>query len=170
MWPIKEQHVAMAVYAKVRDNEAEFDRAARTQANATLAARGGEVEPFGRFTTGNEEMEKAAFNLHHFRTARADEMKMPRVTVSRLEAGASFAEVDFPGNAGADHPLQRAIHRGTGDTRRLAADALEEIVRADVSLLAEEYVQDAIAFAGALTADRAEAGEIWKLAIHLANW
>jgi parvulin-like peptidyl-prolyl isomerase len=63
MWPLKEQHVAMAVYAKVRDNEAEFDRAARTQANSTLAARGGEVEPFGRYTTGNEEMEKAAFNL-----------------------------------------------------------------------------------------------------------
>ena len=97
-------------------------------------------------------------------------MKMPRVTVSRLEAESSLAEVDLPGDAGADHPLQSAIYRGTGDTRRLAADALEEIVRADVSLLAEKHIQDAIAFAGALTARGAEAGEIRKLAIHVANW
>jgi parvulin-like peptidyl-prolyl isomerase len=63
MWPLKEQHLAMAAYPKLRDSEAEFDRVARTQANSTLAARGGEVEPFGRYTTGNEEMEKVAFNL-----------------------------------------------------------------------------------------------------------
>jgi hypothetical protein len=51
------------MYPKIRDDEAAFDRAARTQANPSLSARGGEVEPFGRYTTGNEEMEKAAFNL-----------------------------------------------------------------------------------------------------------
>jgi parvulin-like peptidyl-prolyl isomerase len=63
IWPTKEQHIAMAMYPKIRDDEAAFDRAARTQANPSLSARGGEVEPFGRYTTGNEEMEKAAFHL-----------------------------------------------------------------------------------------------------------
>ena len=63
MWPTKEQRVAIAAYPQIRDSEEAFDRAARTQASAALSARGGEVEPFGRFTTGNEELEKAAFNL-----------------------------------------------------------------------------------------------------------
>jgi hypothetical protein len=63
MWPKNEKNAVMNRYAKIRDSEEEFDRAARTQASPTLAAAGGRISPIGRHTTGNEEMEKAAFNL-----------------------------------------------------------------------------------------------------------
>src|SRR5207237_6865751 len=45
------------------DNQDEFERASRAQASPTLAARGGVVEAFGRHSTGNEALEKAAFSL-----------------------------------------------------------------------------------------------------------
>jgi hypothetical protein len=63
MWPKQEKNAVMNRYAKLRDSEEEFDRAARTQASPTLAAAGGQIKPMGRHTTGNEEMEKTAFNL-----------------------------------------------------------------------------------------------------------
>jgi parvulin-like peptidyl-prolyl isomerase len=63
IWPTKEERIAINMYPKIRDNEEEFDRAARSQATANLAARGGEVDPIGRYSSGNEDMEKAAFRL-----------------------------------------------------------------------------------------------------------
>ena len=51
------------LYPKLRDSEEEFDRAAKQQADPKLAATGGKIAPFGRHTTGNEEMETAAFRL-----------------------------------------------------------------------------------------------------------
>jgi hypothetical protein len=62
-WRKNEQGLAVATYPKLRDSEKEFDDAARHQFTAELAARGGEVPPFGRYTTGNEDMEKVAFAL-----------------------------------------------------------------------------------------------------------
>jgi hypothetical protein len=62
-WRKNEQALAVATYPKIRDNEKEFDEAARHQFTAELAARGGEVPPFGHFTTGNVDMEKVAFAL-----------------------------------------------------------------------------------------------------------
>ena len=59
-------------------------------------------------------------------------MKVPRVAVRRLEARAAFAEVDLAGDAGVDHPLQRAVDGRPADARRLAADEIEQIVGADV--------------------------------------
>jgi hypothetical protein len=62
-WRKEEQSLAVAMYPKIRDDEKEFDRVARSQFTAELAARGGEVPPFGHFTTGNPDMERAAFAL-----------------------------------------------------------------------------------------------------------
>lgn len=63
LWPEGEHHIAMQAYAKIRDSEEEFDRAARKQASANLAASGGRIEPVGRNTTGNPDLEKALFAL-----------------------------------------------------------------------------------------------------------
>jgi parvulin-like peptidyl-prolyl isomerase len=63
MWPKNEQHVADKMYVKIRDSEAEFDRAARTQADGTLAANGGKITPIGHHTTSDEALEKVAFSL-----------------------------------------------------------------------------------------------------------
>ena len=62
----------------------------------------------------------------------ADQMEMSRMPVGRLEARAPFAEIDFAGDAGVDHPLQRAVDRRAADPRRLAADEIEQIVRAEM--------------------------------------
>jgi hypothetical protein len=63
MWPKNELNTALRVYATIRDSQDEFERASRAQASATLAARGGNVDAFGRHSTGNEALEKAAFSL-----------------------------------------------------------------------------------------------------------
>jgi parvulin-like peptidyl-prolyl isomerase len=64
LFPQEEKNHALSLYGKIRDSEAEFDRLASQQASPTLARRKGEVDPFARHTTGNEELEKEAFNLH----------------------------------------------------------------------------------------------------------
>jgi parvulin-like peptidyl-prolyl isomerase len=64
MWPHSERHLVFnSIYGKIRDSEAEFERAATHQASQMLAAKGGRMEPIGHNTTGNEELEKAAFAL-----------------------------------------------------------------------------------------------------------
>jgi hypothetical protein len=63
MWPKAEQHIAMAVYPKIRDSEEEFDRVAKVQASPSLASQGGHIQPIARHTTGNEVLEKAVFGL-----------------------------------------------------------------------------------------------------------
>ena len=63
MWPEQETKVALTIYNKIRDSEEEFNRVARSQASPTLAGKGGAVEAFGRHSTGNEELERAAFGL-----------------------------------------------------------------------------------------------------------
>ena len=89
---------------------------------------------------------------------RADQMKVPRVAVRRLEARAPLAEVDLARDAGVDHPLQRAVDGGAADAGRLAADQIEQIVGADVPFLAQEDRDDPVAFAGALASRRTQGG------------
>jgi hypothetical protein len=60
--PRGEERHALALYEKVRGSEEEFDRAARSQANSTLAASGGRIKPICHYT-GSEAVEKAAFAL-----------------------------------------------------------------------------------------------------------
>ena len=79
-------------------------------------------------------------------------MKVARVAVRRLEARTAFAEIDLAGDAGVDHPLQRAVDGGAADAGVLAADEIEQIVRAEMTFLTQEDVEDAIALAGALAA------------------
>jgi hypothetical protein len=63
MWPKNEKARVLQLYPRIRDSESEFERAARAQASPTLAAMGGKIEPIGRHTAGNPQLEKAAFSL-----------------------------------------------------------------------------------------------------------
>jgi hypothetical protein len=65
MWPRDATNLrnAKEVYAAIHDSDAEFDRVAKTQASRELATQAGQIAPFGRYTTGNEALEKATFAL-----------------------------------------------------------------------------------------------------------
>ena len=71
-------------------------------------------------------------------------MKVARMSVRRLEAGAAFTEIDLARDACVDHPLQRAVHGCASDARRLRVHTRDEVVRTQVSFLAQEHVNDAI--------------------------
>ena len=90
----------------------------------------------------------------------ADEMKMSGMPVGRLESRTSLAEIDLAGDAGVHHPLQRAVDGGATDPRVFLANKIAEIVRAQMALLTQKHIEDAVAFAGTLAAGRAQAGEI----------
>ncbi len=63
LWPKGEDKRAMMQYPAIRDSADEFDRVAKQQASPRLASTGGQIQPIGRYTTGSEEMEQAAFKL-----------------------------------------------------------------------------------------------------------
>ncbi len=63
LWPKAEAKRAMVDYPKLRDNPAEFDRVAATQASPTLARSRGEIPPIARNTTGIDRLEDEAFKL-----------------------------------------------------------------------------------------------------------
>lgn len=63
LWPTEQARFALTEYAKIRDSEEEFDRKAKSQASASLAAQGGKIPPFGRHTLGDETLEREAFRL-----------------------------------------------------------------------------------------------------------
>ncbi len=84
-------------------------------------------------------------------------MEVPRVPVGMLEPEAPLAEVHLAGDAGIDHPLQRAVDGGAADPLILAADQIDQIVGGEVAFLAQEHVDDEIALAGTLAAGRSKA-------------
>jgi parvulin-like peptidyl-prolyl isomerase len=63
LWPPDQTKFALAAYPKVRDSEAAFAEMAKQQPSPTLAARGGRLDPFGRHTLGDENLEREAFKL-----------------------------------------------------------------------------------------------------------
>jgi hypothetical protein len=63
LWRKDEEKIALMEYPKLRDSEQEFANKATHQASQTLAAHGGKIDPIGHNTTGDEELERAAFAL-----------------------------------------------------------------------------------------------------------
>ncbi len=57
------ERAVLTDYPKLRDSEDEFHKAAKNQKSSSLAATAGKIRPIARNTTGNEELEKAAFAL-----------------------------------------------------------------------------------------------------------
>ncbi len=64
LWPndASGERIAMPNYAKIRDDDKEFDKAARAQMSPSLAKDAGRVT-IGRHTTGNDLLEQKAFSL-----------------------------------------------------------------------------------------------------------
>jgi hypothetical protein len=83
----------------------------------------------------------------------ADEMEVARAPRRRIVAGAAVAEIHLVRHAGVDHPLQRAVDGGAADLRMLTPHGGEELVGADVPLLLQEHVEDAIALGRAVRSE-----------------
>src|SRR5262249_18060397 len=117
----------------------------------------------------HQRLDVRAEELRRAMARRADQMKVARVAVRRLEARAPLAEVHFARHPGADHPLQRAVDRGAPHARRFPADDLDEIVGAEMPFLLQKDLEDAIALGRTLPARRADGVEIGKGTVH-RNW
>lgn len=63
LWPREEAKRVTMMYNSLRDKPDEFEKQAAMQASAQLASVKGRIEPIGRYSTGNDEMEKVAFAL-----------------------------------------------------------------------------------------------------------
>jgi len=63
LYPPNQQKHAIAEYNLIRDSEAEFDRVARNQASPSLASQHGKMPIFGRYSLGDENLEREAFRL-----------------------------------------------------------------------------------------------------------
>ena len=63
LWPNDQKEIAVKMYDDVRKGGADFERIAKMQANPNLAAKAGDLDPFGHNTTGTPEMERVAFSL-----------------------------------------------------------------------------------------------------------
>ena len=87
-------------------------------------------------------------------------MVVTRMAERLLEPRPSLSEIDFPRDAGANHPLQRPIDGRAADPRIFFANEIAQVIRAQMPFLAQEDTQDAVAFARTLAAGRAQAGEI----------
>ncbi|HLJ95605.1 MAG TPA: peptidylprolyl isomerase [Gemmataceae bacterium] len=85
LWPSPEKGHVFEIYPKIRDSEEEFDRVSKQQADPKLAAAAGQIEPFGRHTTGNEEMETAAFRLKPGEISQVIETPQGLVVIKCLE-------------------------------------------------------------------------------------
>jgi parvulin-like peptidyl-prolyl isomerase len=63
LWPHDQQKFALNAYGRIRDSDDEFRRTAQSQVSGQLAAKGGVLPPIGRYSLGNEELEREAFRL-----------------------------------------------------------------------------------------------------------
>jgi parvulin-like peptidyl-prolyl isomerase len=63
LWLRDQKEKAVTEYEAIRTEAKRFELAAGIQPNSTLALTNGRIEPFGRHSTENEELEKAAFCL-----------------------------------------------------------------------------------------------------------
>jgi parvulin-like peptidyl-prolyl isomerase len=63
LWPTDQAKFALGEYARIRDSEEDFLRAAHQQATPSLAAADGMLPAFGRYSLGDENLEKEAFRL-----------------------------------------------------------------------------------------------------------
>src|SRR5262245_20427934 len=99
-------------------------------------------------------------------TGLADQVKVPRLAVRMLETEPALAEINLAGDTGVDHPLQRSVDGGAADSLVFAPDQIDQVVGAQVSLLAEEDVDDLFALARAFAAVWLQPAEIRKSAVH----
>ncbi len=100
----------------------------------------------------DERLDVGAEELGGLVAGLADQVEVPRVPVRMLEAEAALAEIHFARDARVHHPLQGAVDGGAADAMIFLANQFDQIVGAQVAFLAQEHVDDEIAFARALAA------------------
>jgi hypothetical protein len=87
-------------------------------------------------------------------------MEVTRVSVGWFETRSTLAKIDFAGDSGADHPLQRPVNGCPADVWIFLMDEIAQIICAQMTFLTQKEVQDAVAFAGPLATFRDESGEV----------
>lgn len=92
----------------------------------------------------------------------ADEMKVPGMAIGMLETESPLAEVDLPGNPGVDHPLERSIDGGPADPLIFAANEVNEVIGAEVTLLAHEHIDNLFPLTRPFAAGRLERQKVRK--------
>src|SRR2546425_1520092 len=98
---------------------------------------------------GAEEFRRAITGL-------ADQVIVTGMTVGMLDPETPFAEIALPGDPRVHHPLQRPVDGGAADPLVLPPNQIDEIVRAQVPLLAQKDVEDLLPLAGPVTTNRFE--------------
>ena len=82
------------------------------------------------------------------------------MAIGVLEPESSLAKIDLARDAGLDHPLQGAVDGGPTDPVVVAAHDVDEIIRAQMSRLPQEDVDDQVTFAGPPAAGRTQALQV----------
>ena len=130
------------------------DRSGARRTGATLLAhtvnlddRLGGRELAGGRDFFDQRLDVRAQKLGRAMTVVANEMEVPWMSERRLVPGTAFTEIHLAGDAGFDHPLQRAVDRRAPDAGRLTTYEIEQIVGAQVAFLLEENPEDLIALA-----------------------
>jgi parvulin-like peptidyl-prolyl isomerase len=148
LWPLDSKKTAMQTYAKLRDDDKEFDKAAKSQISPSLAKSEGRVT-IGRHTTGNDTLEKKAFSLHVgevselFETPqgivllKCDRHVPPDTSVNFADRREALEREVLEKKTLLDMPLYFAELRKAADPRLLLHDAnmpdqLKEQVEAEV--------------------------------------
>ena len=123
-------------------------------------------EAAGLGDLGQKHLHVGAEKLGRPVAGLADQMEVSGVAVRVLEPETALAEVDLPGDAGVDHPLQRAIDGGAADALVFLAHQVDEIVGAQMAFLAQEDADDEVAFTGAFAAGGPQAFDVVCLRVH----
>ena len=90
------------------------------------------------------------------------------MTIRMLETKPPFAEIDLARDSGFYHPLKRPIDGRATDLVVLSPDQTDQIIGAQVSLLAKEHVDDKLALGGPPATGRSETLNVVLLRFHLS--
>ncbi len=123
IWPVAQLQAAQEMYAKLRDNEEEFAKMAKSQVAPALASTGGKVKPIGRYTLSDREVEDALFKL------RPGEVS----TLIRGQQGVTLVKCD-----GRIPPVQSATLNNQSTREELTKAIFERKLQVEIG----KYIQE----------------------------
>jgi hypothetical protein len=130
LWPREETARALLEYPKIRDSEEEFDRLAKQQADPKLAATAGKIAPFGRYTTGNEDMETEVFGIKPEEITPGEGPQQPR---RGLQPGEISKVLETPQGPLVIKCLKRIPPDGTKKLEDVRDQLIRDIVNRKIS-------------------------------------
>ena len=84
-----------------------------------------------------------------------------------FEPESPLPEIDLSGDTSINHPLECPVDRGTTDLVILGADQFDQVIGAEVPLLAKEDVDDKLTFRRAPAPGQSETFKVIRLRFHL---